>query len=115
MLTKILSAAIYGVDVRTVEVEVNVVEGVMNEEGKTERTTIVVGLPDAAIRESRERVMNAIIQSELRLPNGRIIVNLAPADLRKEGSCFDLPIAMAVLAASGIIDPEACGSVRIIL
>ncbi len=114
MLTKILSAAIYGVDVRTVEVEVNVVEGVPNEEGKIEKPTIIVGLPDAAIRESRERIMNAIIQSQLRPPNGRTIVNLAPADLRKSGTAYDLPIALCELGCVGMIPSSALNGIMVI-
>ena len=114
MLAKILSAAIHGVDVRTVEVEVNVVEGMMNEDGKKDCTTIIVGLPDAAIRESRERIFNAIKQSELRAPLGRVIVNLAPADLRKSGTAYDLPIALGQLGSIGSIPPSSLNGVMVI-
>jgi len=61
----------------------------------------IVGLADRACQEAKERVWSAIRSAELRLPRGRVIVNLAPAELRKEGSGFDLPIALAMLAASG--------------
>lgn len=67
---------------------------------------IVVGLPDKAVAESRERVRNAIAAIGLSLPPKRITVNLSPADLPKEGSHFDLPIALALLGAMGVIDAE---------
>ena len=72
---------------------------------------LMVGLPDAAVQESRERVRAAVRNSGLRMPLTRVIVNLAPADLRKEGPAFDLPIALAVLAASGQLDPAALAGV----
>ncbi len=74
----------------------------------------LVGLPDAAIRESRERVITAIRNCGFRLPSKRITVNLAPADVRKEGASFDLPIALGILAAAGLVPTEAlAGSVFI--
>ena len=66
----------------------------------------IVGLPDAAVKESSEQVSAAIRNTQLALPVRRITVNLAPADIRKEGSAFDLPIALGILAASGMIDSE---------
>lgn len=71
---------------------------------------IVVGLPDKAVAESKERVRNAIAAIGLSLPPKRITVNLSPADLPKEGSHFDLPIALALLAAMGVVDAEALAS-----
>ncbi len=68
---------------------------------------VLVGLPDKAVGESRERVRAALIASGLALPNKRITVNLAPADLPKEGSHYDLPIALAVMAAIGAIPQDA--------
>ena len=69
----------------------------------------IVGLPDGAVREARERIRVAILQSGYQFPTGRILINLAPADIRKEGSSFDLPLALAVLSASGQLDPVFSG------
>ena len=99
MLAKILSCAIVGLEANVVEVEVDINRGQPN--------FTLVGLPDAAVRESRDRVYSAIRNSGLQFPgNKRITVNLAPADLRKEGPAYDLPIAIGILAASQQIWPE---------
>jgi magnesium chelatase family protein len=91
MPSKVYSAAVMGVDAFEVEIEVHGWWGI------TDRIT-VVGLPDAAVRESRDRVTSAISNSALRWPGGqRLTINLAPADLRKEGPSFDLPIALGML------------------
>ena len=95
MLAKILSASVLGIDAFLVDVEVNL-------DGKSPYFALV-GLPDGAVRESRERVQTAIKNSDFRFPIKRIIINLAPADVKKEGSAFDLPIAVGILAASGQI------------
>lgn len=92
MLAKVNGATILGIDGYLVDVEVDVAQGLPNFD--------IVGLPDAAVREARERVRSAIKNSGWDIPIRRITVNLAPADLRKEGSGFDLPIAVALLAAS---------------
>ncbi|MFW6098181.1 MAG: magnesium chelatase domain-containing protein, partial [Chloroflexota bacterium] len=92
MLAKVMSCAIVGLEAEPVEVEVDVNRG-----GPKFN---MVGLPDAAVRESRDRVFSAIRNSGLVFPGGRITVNLAPADLRKEGPAYDLPIAVGILAAS---------------
>lgn len=100
MLAQTYSAAIQGVDAKTVAIEVNVYE-------KTEQVVItIVGLPDASIRESRERIWSAMALSGYRLPQGRTTINLAPADLRKSGSTYDLPIALCVLASLNYINME---------
>ena len=96
MLFKVLSAAVYGIDAHIIDVEVDY-SGVVLE--KPIYNT--VGLPDAAVRESRDRVQSAIRNSGFDLPPTRITINLAPADLKKEGSGFDLPIAIGMLGASG--------------
>lgn len=96
MLFKTRSAAVYGIDANLIDVEVDF-SGVVTE--KTEFST--VGLPDAAVRESRDRVRSAIKNSGFDIPPTRITINLAPADLKKEGSGFDLPIAIAILGAYG--------------
>ncbi|ADW68080.1 YifB family Mg chelatase-like AAA ATPase [Granulicella tundricola] len=96
MLFKALSAAVYGIDAHIIDVEVDY-SGTIQE--KAEFST--VGLPDAAVRESRDRVRSAIRNSGFDLPTTRIIINLAPADIKKEGSGFDLPIAVGILGAYG--------------
>ncbi|NLW17047.1 MAG: YifB family Mg chelatase-like AAA ATPase [Firmicutes bacterium] len=99
MLAKIFSASVLGVDGFLVEVEVDVSPALPSFE--------LVGLPNAAVREAKERVRAAIRNSAGQLPRGRITVNLAPADLRKEGSGFDLPIALGLLVADEQLAPEA--------
>jgi len=94
MITRLFSAALRGVDAQEVEVEVNA-------RGADKPMVIIVGLPDAAVRESSQRVISAIGASALNLDDGVKTVNLAPADLKKEGPSFDLPIALAMIAASG--------------
>lgn len=98
MLAKVLSAAVLGIEAYLVEVEVHL-EGGLPFFG-------IVGLPDGAVREARERVAAAIKNCNFRFPQRRIIVNLAPADIKKEGSSLDLPIAAGILAASGSLRPE---------
>jgi magnesium chelatase family protein len=93
MITRLFSAALRGVDAQEVEVEVNA-------RGADKPVVIIVGLPDAAVRESSQRVISAIGASALYLDDGVKTVNLAPADLKKEGPSFDLPIALAMIAAS---------------
>lgn len=95
MLAKVTSCALIGLDGASVEVEVDIAGGLA---GLT-----IVGLPDAAVNESKERVRSAIVNSGLKWTTRRITVNLAPADLRKEGPAYDLPIAVGILAASGQI------------
>ncbi|MES2996576.1 MAG: YifB family Mg chelatase-like AAA ATPase [Verrucomicrobiota bacterium] len=94
MIARLFSAALRGVDAIEVEVEVNA-------HGAEKPMVIIVGLPDAAVRESSQRVISAIGASALSLADGIKTVNLAPADLKKEGPSFDLPIALAMVAASG--------------
>jgi magnesium chelatase family protein len=95
VLAKVFSSALIGIDASPVEVEVDLAPGLP--------TFAVVGLPDASVKESRERVKSAIQNSGLDFPIRRITVNLAPADLRKEGSAYDLPIAVGILSATGVI------------
>lgn len=93
MLARIHAAAILGIDAYAVEVEVDI--------GRGMRKFDIVGLPDPAVRESRERVAAAIKNSGFEFPNEQIVVNLAPADIKKAGPAFDLPIALGILVASG--------------
>ncbi len=97
MLAKAISAAVLGVEAFEVEIEVDIANGLPS--------ITTVGLPDIAVQESKERVRAAIKNAGFPFPASRIVINLAPADIRKEGPAFDLPIALAVLSAQGII-PE---------
>ena len=92
MLAKVYSAAVNGVNAYPIEVEVNA--------GWGDTRILIVGLPDAAVRESRDRVTTALTNSGYRFPMGKTTINLAPADVKKEGPSFDLPIAIGMLAAS---------------
>ena len=96
MLARCRSASLQGLEARPVTVEVDLAPGLPGIQ--------LVGLPDKAIQESRERVRSALRNSGFRGPLVRVVVNLAPADLRKEGPAFDLPIALALLVASGQLD-----------
>jgi magnesium chelatase family protein len=95
MLAKVLSSAVLGIDAIQVEVEVDIVQGLPQ--------FATVGLPDGAVKESKDRVKSALKNAGYDYPNRRITVNLAPADLRKEGTAFDLPIAVGILAATGVV------------
>ncbi|MDW7682420.1 MAG: magnesium chelatase domain-containing protein, partial [bacterium] len=98
MLSKILSASVLGIDAFMVEVESHL-------ESQLPAFS-TVGLPDSAVRESKERVNAAIKNSGFPFPQKRITINLAPADVKKEGSAFDLPIALGILAASGVVNQD---------
>jgi magnesium chelatase family protein len=98
MLAKVTSCALVGLEGALVDVEIDV-------ENRGLPFLATVGLPDEAVRESRERVRSAIINSGLHYPSHRNTVNLAPADLRKEGPAYDLPIAVGMLMASGQLPP----------
>jgi magnesium chelatase family protein len=100
MLSSLWSASVVGVQASLVEVEVYVGFGF------AESAAVVVGLPDAAVKESRDRVKAAIENSGFRNPDGRITINLAPADIRKEGPIYDLPIALGLLVASNQVQLE---------
>jgi magnesium chelatase family protein len=102
MLAKIFSSAVIGIDAYIVEVEVDISQGLPS--------FATVGLPEGAVRESKERVKASIKNSGYHFPSDRITVNLAPADVRKEGSAFDLPMALGILAATGLVDRRSCPS-----
>src|SRR6187397_3592753 len=99
MVQRVSTVAFEGIEARAVDVQVQVAPGLP--------AFAIVGLPDKAVSEARERVRSALIASGLALPTRRVIVNLAPADLPKEGSHYDLPIALAIMAGMGIIPPDA--------
>ena len=98
MLSKVLSSAVSGIDAYVVEVEVDITNGLP--------TFTTVGLPEAAVKESKERVKSAIKNSGYSFPDDRITVNLAPADIKKEGTGFDLPIAMGILTANRVVSQD---------
>src|SRR3954469_12671566 len=98
MLAKVCSAAVNGIEAYPVEVEVNA--------GHGDTIIVIVGLPDAAVKESRDRVTTALINSGFRYTFGRTTINLAPADVKKEGPSFDLPIAVGMAAASEQIETD---------
>ena len=97
MLVKTYGSAVVGVDALTITVEVNVDRGMK---------FFMVGLPDNAVKESQQRIEAALKNVGYRMPGKKIVVNMAPADIRKEGSAYDLTIAMGILAASGQIANE---------
>src|SRR5215471_11679849 len=96
VVASLRTAAVFGVEACPVQVEVDVSFGMP--------LFTMVGLPDASVRESRDRVKSAIRNSGFEFPPHRVTVNLAPADVRKAGAAFDLPIALGVLAASGVVE-----------
>ncbi len=104
MVQRVSTVAFEGIEARAVDVQVQVAPGLP--------AFAIVGLPDKAVSEARERVRSALIASGLALPARRITVNLAPADLPKEGSHYDLPIALGLMAAIGAIPPDALTASR---
>lgn len=98
MLAKVISGALIGIDAYPVEVEVDIAQGLPQ--------FSTVGLPEGAVKESKDRVKSAIKNSGYDFPARRITINLAPADIRKEGAAFDLPIAIGLLCATGVVDEE---------
>ena len=101
MVSKVFSGAVHGIDGFLVTVEIDLARGLPS--------FTIVGLPNAAVRESRERVAAAIKNGGFEFPRKRITVNLAPADVKKEGAAFDLPIAVGILLASSQIESELVG------
>src|SRR5262245_6709937 len=99
MVAQVSTVAFDGIEARPVEVQVQITPGLV--------LFAIVGLPDKAVSEARERVRAALTASGLAMPARRIVVNLAPADLPKEGSHFDLPIALGVMAAIGAVPADA--------
>jgi len=106
MFSRVISAAVLGIDAYKVEVEADISAKLPS--------FSVVGLPDNAVRESRERVTSAIKNSGFPFPQGRITINLAPADIKKEGSAFDLPMATSLLAALGLLEFDSLSKYIII-
>ena len=99
MLVKTFGSAVYGIEAITITIEVNI-------SGGAKPFYLIVGLPDNAVRESMQRIEAALQTNNFRMPRQKIIVNMAPADIRKEGSAYDLPIAVGILAGSGQVVNE---------
>ena len=104
MLVKVFAAAIQGISATPVTIEVNALRGIQ---------FFLVGLPDSAVKESYHRIQSALQHNGMKFPSKQIIVNMAPADIRKEGSAYDLPIAIGILAADGAISAQRLGSYMI--
>ncbi|HMG37077.1 MAG TPA: YifB family Mg chelatase-like AAA ATPase [Blastocatellia bacterium] len=111
MLFKTLSAAVYGIDAYVIDVEVDLTPKPAD---SSTASFTMVGLPDPAVRESRERIRAAINNCGFFFPVHRVTVNLAPADVKKEGSSFDLPIAVGILGANGDLKPDAISDTLIV-
>jgi magnesium chelatase family protein len=97
MLVKTYGSAVYGIKATTITIEVNVSQGI---------SFFLVGLPDASVKESQQRIESALQTHGYRMPGKKIVINMAPADIRKEGSAYDLPLAIGILAASEQIQSE---------
>lgn len=106
LFASVLSAAIYGMEVREIQVEADVSDGLPS--------FAMVGFPSAQVREAQERVRTAFKNNRLCLPPKKVTVNFAPADMKKEEAGFDLPVAAAVLAAAGILEPDLLEGVMIV-
>ncbi len=107
MFSDVTTAALLGVDAYRVRSECHL-------ENAQDNITVVVGLPDNAVKEARERISAAIKNSGFAMPQRKIVINLAPANIRKEGSGFDLPMAIGILGASGQLAPDALNDIAII-
>ncbi len=100
MLVKTFGAALHGIDAITITIEVNISKGI---------NMHMVGLPDNAVKESQQRIHTALINNDYKMPGRKVVINMAPADIRKEGSAYDLPIALGILGASTQINSEKFG------
>lgn len=97
MLVKVFGAAVQGIDATVITIEVNSTRGCMFH---------LVGLPDSAVKESHERILSALQVNGYKFPTSQIVINMAPANIRKEGSAYDLPLAIGMLAAKGNVSPD---------
>ena len=105
MLVKLFGAAVQGIDATIITIEVNSSRGIK---------FFLVGLPDSAVKESHERIVSALQVNGYKFPTCQIVINMAPADIRKEGSSYDLPLAIGILAATGIINSDKLGKYLLI-
>ncbi len=101
MLVKVYGAAVQGIDATLITIEVNCSRGIR---------FLLVGLPDASVKESHERIISALEVNNLKFPRKQVVINMSPADLRKEGSAYDLPLAIGILAASESIKSDKLGN-----
>lgn len=97
MLVKTYGSAVHGIKATTITIEVSASQGI---------NFFLVGLPDSAVKESQQRIAAAFENNKLKWPKSRIVINMAPADIRKEGSAYDLPLAVGILAATGHVNPN---------
>ena len=97
MLVKVFSGAINGIEATTITLEVNILNGAKFS---------IVGLPDNSVKESQQRIDSALREIGSRIPGKRVIINMAPADVKKEGAAYDLPLALGILAANGQLNAE---------
>jgi len=97
MLVKTYGSAVFGVDAITITIEVNILQGI---------NFHLVGLPDSAVKESQQRIDSALRQCGFKIPGKKVVINMAPADIRKEGSAYDLPLAIGILAANADVNSE---------
>ena len=97
MLVKVFGAAVQGIDAKLITIEVNCSRGIR---------FLLVGLPDTSVKESHERIVSALQVNGLKFPRQQVVINMSPADIRKEGSAYDLPLAVGILAASGSVKPD---------
>ncbi|HBG57548.1 MAG TPA: magnesium chelatase, partial [Porphyromonadaceae bacterium] len=97
MLVKLFGAAVQGINATLITIEVNVSRGIR---------FLLVGLPDTSVKESHERIVSALEMNGLKFPRHQIVINMSPADIRKEGSAYDLPLAIGILSASGAVSPD---------
>ena len=105
MLVKLFGAAVQGIDATIITIEVNSSRGIK---------FFLVGLPDSAVKESHERIVSALQVNGYKFPTCQIVINMAPADIRKEGSSYDLPLAIGILAATGTINSDKLGKYLLI-
>ncbi len=94
MLVKTYASSLHGIHANTVTIEVDISQGI---------NFFMVGLPDSAVKESQHRIESALKANGLEILKKRTVINMAPADIRKEGSAYDLPLAIGILAASGVL------------
>lgn len=104
MLVKTYSSSVIGIDATTITIEVNLGQGI---------NFFLVGLPDSSVKESHLRIKAAFANNNLKFPQREVTINMAPADIRKEGTVFDLPIAVGILAVSEQINSEQLGSFQL--
>jgi magnesium chelatase family protein len=97
MLVKTFGCAVHGINALTITIEVNILDGI---------NFSIVGLPDNAVKESQQRIDSALRENGYKIPGKKVVINMAPADIRKEGSAYDLPLAVGILAADAKIDPD---------